>query len=408
MPNQHAVQTNLKEPNLFILLLLASFASISAVLYTPALPAITKSFGISNGQAQLTMTFFLIGYAFGNLPYGPFANRYGRKPAIYVGILLAVVGSLIIVLAGVWHAFWVLCFGRFLSALGSSVGLKICFTMIGDVYTQTKSIKIISYVMLSMAIAPGLAVALGGALTSYFGWESCFYFLAGYSVFLFFPSLFLSETAQEKEINALNLITIATGFARKLKNKKLVVCSLIMGCTSSFVYLFASEAPFIGINQLGLTTKEYGVLNFIPLIGMIMGILSAHQLAGKKEISSIIVLGILIAVLCALAMLSFFLLGFISRWTLFIPMPLIYIGLSLVLSNTSALAMVHAKNKSNGSAVMNFINMGMCVILLLIMQALPGHKAYTLPLFFSLLGLTMLVLWFVFLKKIPSSQKRRR
>jgi hypothetical protein len=117
------------------------------------------------------------------------------------------------------------------------------------------------------------------------------------------------------------------------------------------------------------------------------------------------VLGILIALICALAMLSLFLLGMVSAWTLFIPIPLIYIGLSLTLSNASALAMSHARNKSNGSAVMNFINMSVCVISLLVMESLPGHKTYILPLFFSLLGLTMLALWLTFLKQSSPSQK---
>lgn len=259
--------------------------------------------------------------------------------------------------------------------------------------------------MLSMAIAPGLAIGLGGVLTSHFGWESCFYFLAGYSAFLLLPSIFLPETAHELDVDALNLAKITSGFVQKLKNKKLVICALIMGCTSSFIYLFASEAPFIGINQMGLSADTYGVLNFIPPIGMIIGIFCAHQLAGKREMPSIIVVGILIALICALIMLCLFLLGIVSPWTLFIPMPLIYVGLSLTLSNASALAMSHARNKSNGSAVMNFINMGVCVVSLLIMETLPGHKTYTLPLFFSLLGVSMLVLWLIFLKKISPSRK---
>jgi|ERR1700722_16026643 len=396
------LKSHSQEPQLFILLLLASFASVSAVLYTPALPAMAESLKITNAQAQISMTAFLIGYAFGNLPYGPFSNRYGRKPAIYVGILIAIIGTLLILLAGALHSFLVLVIGRFIAALGSSVGLKITFTMIGDVYSQTKATKKISYVMLSFAIAPGLAIALGGLITNQFGWESCFYFLTVYSALLLLLSIRLPETGQEKDLEALNGTKIVTGLLKKLKNRDLVTCAIIMGCATSFVYLFASEAPFVGINHIGLRADTYGLLNFIPPVGMIIGSFFAHQLAGKKNILTIMVMGIGIALLGSIVMFISFLGGTINIWSLFIPMPFIYIGLSLIFSNASGLAMTGAKNKSNASAVMNFINMGTSVLALTTIESLPSHKVYVLPLFFLFLGCLMLILRFTFLRQVTA------
>ena len=59
-----------KAPPTFILLLLVSFASVSAVLFTPGLPQIAHQLGISESASQWTITIFLIGYTFGLLPYG--------------------------------------------------------------------------------------------------------------------------------------------------------------------------------------------------------------------------------------------------------------------------------------------------------------------------------------------------
>ncbi len=400
------MQSQPKTPQLFILLLLASFASVSAVLFTPSLPLLAKDLNISNAQAQLSMTAFLIGYAFGNLPYGPISNRLGRKKTIYMGIFFAIFGSILILVAGGFEIFWLLIVGRFLQALGSSVGLKITFTMIGDVYSQTEATKKISSIMLAFAIAPGLAIALGGLLTKYYGWESCFYFLAIYSVFLMLLSIVLPETCKEKDPDALNLVKVKDGFLEQLKHKKLITCAIIMGCATSFVYLFASEAPFIGIDYLGLAADEYGVLNFIPPIGMIIGSLLAHQLAGRREIISIMTLGITISLIGAIVMLTLFLAGIVTIWSLFMPMPFIYIGLSLIFSNASGLAMSYARNKSNASAVMNFINMGMSVIALLIIESLSNNKTYILPLFFLSLSSLMLLLSSLFLKPLPLSNKR--
>src|SRR5436190_17052493 len=98
----------------FTLLLLISFASVNAVLFTPALPAIANFFAISDSTAQLTITWFLVGYAIGQLIYGPIANRYGRKPALYVGISLQIFSSLLCVLAGKLHLYSLLVTARFL------------------------------------------------------------------------------------------------------------------------------------------------------------------------------------------------------------------------------------------------------------------------------------------------------
>src|SRR5271155_6223811 len=103
-----------KKPSLFTLFLLMPYASISAVLFTPALPEIAKMLGVSDGEVQSTMTLFLLGYAFGNLLYGPVAKRFGRKPAIYLGTIIAILGSFTTLFAGERHLFTLFLAGRFL------------------------------------------------------------------------------------------------------------------------------------------------------------------------------------------------------------------------------------------------------------------------------------------------------
>lgn len=381
-----------KEPPLFILILLVSFASVSAVLFTPALPEIALKLGITDAKAQLTITVFLIGYALGILPYGPLSNRYGRKPTIYIGITLAIVGCLLILLVQKYHFFWLMILGRLLMALGSCVGIKIVFTIVGDLYQHEKATKIISYLMLSFAMVPAIAVAIGGFLVSSFGWMSCFYFLTGYSVLLLLLTVFIPETCSAKDLHALRLNKIAEGYLLKLKNKKLISYALMIGCGTSIIYLFAAQAPFIGINYIRLSPEEYGLLNFIPPIGLVIGSILANALAGKKDPSYIILIGTVFALLIAAVMLLFFLFNIINVWTLFIPMALLYIGESLIFANATSLAMTHAKNKSYASATLNFINMATSVFTLLVFQALPGHVLYLMPLIFTLAMVVVLFL----------------
>lgn len=380
------------EPSIFILQLLASFAIVSAVLFTPALPEITQKLGLSDSQAMWTMTAFLLGYSIGNLPYGPISNRLGRKPTLYLGILIAILGSLLTVLVDKFPIFQLLVVGRFLMALGSTVGLQIAFTMIGDVYQHHKATKKAAALMMIFAVGPGVATAIGGLLTKHFGWPSCFYFLMGYSIFLLFLSSILPETCKKHDPQALNLKKIKDGYLHILKNSKFTTCALLMGCGTSFVYLFSSEAPFIGINTIGLTAAQYGLLNIIPPIGVIIGSTLAHIFAGKKEVALVILLGIFSALSAAIVMLLLFLFGIVNLWSLFMPMPFVLIGQAMVTSNVSAMALGHSQNKSYASGMLNFINMATSFVFLLLAGAMDIQKTLLLPILLCVVGIFMLLL----------------
>ncbi len=386
--------TRSKQPQFLILLLLVSFGSVGAVLFTPALPMITKFFHVTVGQAQMTITAYVIGYALGQLPYGPIANRFGRKKTLYIGISLAIAGSLLCALSAPLDSFVLLIAARFLQALGGCVGIKISFTMIGDVYKQTEATKKISQVMIAFAIMPGVAIAIGGWITQYINWESCFYLLALFGAFILWLSTRLPETAKSLNPNALNLTSILRGYSAKFMNQRLVISALMLGCGTAVVYVFAAKAPFIGISLIGLTPDVFGTYNLIPLVGMVLGSLASAKLAGRFSVSTLLISGIGACLLATFTMLIPFSLGIFTPWTLFFPMALIYLMEGVVYANASSFGMASAKNKSNGSAVLNFINLSTTAAAVLAAEFIYPESPLLLPLFFVVFFLLMILLWF--------------
>lgn len=382
-----------RKPQLWILLLLVSFASVSAVLFTPALPSIASFFHISMAQSQFTITTFLIGYALGQLPYGPLANRFGRKITLYIGISLAILGSLLCAFSSSLQSFELLVFARFLQALGACVGLKVSFTMIADVYTQTEATRKLSYMVIAFAIMPGLAVAIGGWLVQLFHWESCFYFLSFFGALLLWLSSRLPETAKSLDRTALKLSSIIQGYGLKFKNQCLVTSGIIMGCGTAIVYIFAAKAPFIGINLIGMQPNVFGVYNLIPVAGMLLGAYLAAKLAGRLSVLNILLIGIIASLVMTLSMFIPFFLSVLNPMTLFFPMLLIYVAASLIFANISALGLSHAKNKSNGSAVLNFINLSIAVIAVLIIEFIYPDSALVMPASFIAIFGMMILLW---------------
>jgi MFS transporter, DHA1 family, multidrug resistance protein len=341
----------------------------------------------------LTMSFFLIGYALGQLPYGPLANRFGRKPAIYIGAAIAILGNFFCIIAGHGNSFWGLVIARFFAALGTSVGLKISLTMIGDSFEQHKARKMLSYCMLSVAILPAFATWLGGVLTSALGWISCFYFLTAYSFLILFVSLMLPETAKLLDRKALNISKIKEGYRHQLVNLKVLLPAIIMGSSGAFMYLFASGGPFIGIKIIKLSPQEYGLLNLIPWTGTALASIVSAKIAHLIPTTRAILIGIICTILGTALILVPFAFGYINVLSLFLPSFVFYFGACLNFSNGSSLALDHSHDKSNTSAILNFINIGISVIAVLIFEGVHPEKPIILPLFFVALCIAMILFY---------------
>ncbi|HBQ78394.1 MAG TPA: Bcr/CflA family multidrug efflux transporter, partial [Erwinia persicina] len=65
-----------------ILGLLAMLMPLSIDMYLPALPQIAREFSVSAGSVQMTLNAYILGFALGQLIYGPLADSFGRKPVI--------------------------------------------------------------------------------------------------------------------------------------------------------------------------------------------------------------------------------------------------------------------------------------------------------------------------------------
>lgn len=386
---------NKRPPTFLLLFLLISFGSVSAVLFTPGLPQITRYFHIGNHTASLTVTWFLVGYAVGQLLYGPLANGYGRKVTLYIGIILEMLGSLLCALSGNFHSFTLLVVARLIMALGSSVGLKMSFTLVSDCYQADTSSRIISHLMMAFAITPSIGVAIGGFLAEHLGWQSCFYAMIIYGIFILYLTYGMQETAKELNKNALRFKQIYHNYTSTSKNRIFLYGAILMGCTTSYIYLFASVAPFIASHNIKLTPSSYGLWNLIPPLGVVCGSQLSVFCSQRLKPSSAIKLGSIAVALGTLTMLTAFALKAFDAIWLFLPITIIYVGTSFIFANSSALAITTSNDKSSASAVMNFINVGLTTLSVLIVGKIHTTSALLLPISYTVLVTAILSLTFL-------------
>lgn len=372
------------------MLLLVCIGCVGAVLYTPALPLIGDYFHVSDHLVEFSMTIYLVGYALGQLPFGPISNRYGRKKALYLGLFLATIASLLSILAAHTHLYSLFIVSRFLFALGATAGLQVIYTVIGDLYVPPKSIQIASYMTLVFAMSPSVSTTIGGFLTQYLGWQSCFYFLFIYCIVLIFLCRFLPETILEKEKHALKIKNFIGVYKAQLKDRKVMYVSIIIGLAISFNYTFATMAPSIAITQMKVSPSFYGLFNIIPSAALVLGAVLSGLLATSRRLvpMKIMLYAIILTLFGTVLMFGLFVSKGISIYSLFIPYAIALIGQPIIETNTLCLALHHHKNKAITSAVINCVTISICAIFSLLSSLLGTSSGIYIPLiFFALTGL---------------------
>ena len=71
-----------------LLALVTAIGPLSIDLYIPAMPEIGRLLDAPASEVQLTISVYLIGFAGGQIVYGPVSDRYGRKPVLMTALLV--------------------------------------------------------------------------------------------------------------------------------------------------------------------------------------------------------------------------------------------------------------------------------------------------------------------------------
>lgn len=144
--------------------------SIDAML--PALSQIAADLQVQNANdRQLVISVIFLGLAAGQLFFGPLSDSVGRKPAIYGGFALYILGSLLAMTA---TAFPVLLAGRVLQGIGVSAPRAVTLALVRDQFSGRAMARVMSFVMTVFIFVPMLAPVMGQAVLLFTGWRAIF------------------------------------------------------------------------------------------------------------------------------------------------------------------------------------------------------------------------------------------
>lgn len=259
-PNKRAATSGI----FFIVILgaLMAFTSLSTDIYLPAMPMMAAEL---QGNVELTITGFLIGFSFAQLIWGPISDRIGRRIPLFIGMVLFVIGSAGCALSSDMPQ---IVFWRVFQAFGACTGPMLARAMIRDLYARTRAAQMLSTLVIISAIAPVVGPLLGGQIVTIASWRAVFWLLVVMGAAMFIALWWLPETLPGEKRLTTPISSAFGNYASLLKNREFMRYTLCVSFFYVAAYAFIAGSPFVYISYYHVDPQHYGWLFAVNIIGV--------------------------------------------------------------------------------------------------------------------------------------------
>ncbi len=381
-------------PNEFIALIafLTALMAMSIDTMLPAVGLIATQLGAINpNDRQFIVLFFFLGMTFGQLIFGPLSDSIGRKPTIYIGLVLYALGALTC-LASTNYTMMIM--GRMLQGFGGASPRVVSTAMVRDGAKGADMARIMSFVMSVFMLVPILAPSIGQLVLYVASWR---YIFAGFVVASIIAALWLglrqSETLSPEHRHEFSPRELLASATLVMKNR---VC---LGYTLASGFIFAAFTCYLGTSQQ-IFAEQYnqgdkfalwfGGLAVAIAIAMIVNGNLVQKL-GMRKISKWALRGFLV-VWTLMVLAAVISAGHPPLLVLALLLPWSFFCSGLIFGNFNAIALEPMGNNAGmAAAISGFISSLMAVVFGGIAGRLYDGTLYPISLAFLGFGIMM---WF--------------
>ena len=252
-----------------ILITLSALAPLSIDMFLPSIPDITAEFSADSATIRLAVTMYLLMSATSAMVFGPASDRFGRRPALVVGMALYVLGGL---LAWFSVSAEMLVGARIVQGFGSGAGMSIARATVIDVYGRDRATRIIALMSVVMALAPMLAPVVGGIYQETVGWRWVFATLTFLGLAIIGAYIYqIPETNLRPDPKALHLPQILSNYGVLFSTRAYVVPVAMVSIVFAGHLTFISTSALVLIDEIGISPGLYGIAFGLVSAGLMAG-----------------------------------------------------------------------------------------------------------------------------------------
>lgn len=339
-----------------VLGLLSVIGPLAIDMYLPALPAIGASLGASTAEVQQSLMAYMAAIAICQLIYGPVSDMIGRKPPLYFGISVYIIGSLGASFAP--SVGWLIFF-RFVQGVGACASMSLPRAIVRDKYTGAPAAQLMSLLMLVFSISPILAPLSGSVVIAFGDWRLLFWVMAAVGGLSLILLVFGLKETRPKEARLDSSLGSALGAYRKLiRDGRFVGLSLIGAFGMSSFMAFLGNSSFVYITHYGLTPTQYSLAFSVNAVSFFAASQATGYLVGRFGLNRVVRIAVGGYVAAMLTLLAVHFAGIDSVWVMGVFMFIAFGFLGLVLPSTSVLAMEEqGEIAGSASALMGTLQM---------------------------------------------------
>lgn len=329
-----------------LMALLMCITALSIDIMLPSLPEIAASLAVSDAShLPYIISAYMGGLAFGQIVWGPLADKWGRKPPLLMGLGVFAVATVIAIFS---TSFPALIAARVLQGFGGAAGRVVAMAIVRDIFAGRQMARVMSIVMMVFILVPILAPAVGQIIVIYGTWRWVFSVLLLVSLTgMAWAGLRLAETRVPPQAGAPPM-TLARAFGivtgTRITMGYMIASGFLFGCLVA--YISSAQQVFAG---------AYGLGKLFPFaFGGVACAMAAASFTNSRLVQRVGMRRLSHSALCGFLVVS----GLLALASTQRPLPLAValggIGLcfflyGMVLSNFNAIAM-HPVGQAAGMA----------------------------------------------------------
>lgn len=249
-----------------------ALAALGIDIVLPAFGDMRQDFGLAADSTAVAgvVTAYFIGFSLAQVVYGPLADRFGRKPILYLGYGVYLVGAITSALAS---SLTLLFVSRMVWGVGAAGPRVVTLSVVRDRFEGEEMSRAMSFILAVFILVPVLAPSLGALITAAASWRWVFGVCALLVGVMAVWAVRLEESLDPSHRRDLRM-------GRVWEAARLVVTNRVtMSYTLALTALFGVFISYLGSSEI-IFGEVFGMVEEFPLIfGGVAAVMGGAMLA---------------------------------------------------------------------------------------------------------------------------------